>query len=228
MDPKGSSLSDIFNNHVIVAQDPNVAQFDFFESILPTVSWKTVYEDPPKHDPDLLNPPNGGYCFIEWDDMDVNDRRAVLERRMGSSWSRVKDAERAYIRNAIGGMHSVEGLILDVMSLIEAREAKEAKRAAQLARDAENRPADGLAEGKYLLAQPHEIGVIRELVDGGYRGREVIVREYLPAFVCMKPGNAGPARPGDLVGGITMGRAIKTHASDGVSYDLWRVEVFER
>lgn len=134
-------------------------------------------------DEELIEPPNGGYSFIEWEDLPTLVKRA--QSIVGNN--------SALVFGLVDG-YEVESILRDTTTRESANEIftelmeKEAIRAAAVeAMVAAGDPPRNVAPGmeKYLKADPREVHAIQDALSKGRQGREVRCSEPIPAWTCV-------------------------------------------
>lgn len=173
---------------------------------------------------DLIDPPDGGYSFIEWDDLNATQRVALALRKVSVAMkSLTLAADKAVV--SLRGMESVlyeniqrEGRDgSNIMALVQVIEANikidyERRKNIELSNRRMKAEFDKAmvesgvnASARYLRADPREIDAIGEAIRAGNLGEEKLCREPLPALTCINIQGKWMTGviPGNIIDGIT-------------------------
>lgn len=172
-------------------------------------------------DREIVEPPNGEYSFIEWDDLDreqrfamVIDRQTTTPRAYGhSSWEA--------ILSTLEGFASRESAV-GVLERLQATAAKQREEAAQKTGSvdiSERVVAPGME--KFLVADPNEVIAIRKAVTEGRVGKLVECGPHpIPQWTCVwvDGKSARGVLPGSMSNAVTFGKP-ESYITGSVSGD---------
>ena len=167
---------------------------------------------------DLLDPPDGGYCYFDWDDLGTNRRLWLVYDKSGNTGLLDLPTDFALaLGSAVEEAETVDAALAAVEDLVKTRriQMEEAAAAARemLARETADLTLKAL--GKYLRATEREVDAILKMSDqqrwhDGVIGQPMSCAEPLPRFTAVTMTNRGCAgvRPGGMVMGITTVDAV--------------------
>lgn len=168
------------------------------------------------YNPDLIEPPDGGYSFIEWEDLSAHERTNIAMTRFARATNRAS-INMAAFGLSVTGMHKA---MAEMPSLIKAmNKLAEAFQTAQAAPPRTD----------YIQAMPQEVEEIHRLINVGHTGHEMSMAEPVPMYtgVWVDGSVATPRRPGNMINAITFTEPVEHRESrTGGERVWWTVRVF--
>ena len=178
---------------------------------------------------ELVEPPDGGYSFVEWDDLSAGERLQVAGK---GKWVRSEyyGVPMTILRETALGAHRVQALHYVLDELRKRKVASDEKTRLDAAQQANDRV---VAKGmdKYLKADPMEIKAILSALEEGGTGREVVCDEPIPAYTCVWHDGRKyirGVRPGNMSNAVTFTAPEETRSMDrqGNPIVVYRTKVF--
>ena len=155
------------------------------------------------YEKDAVEPPDGGYSFVEWEELGPVVRLSVLGLH-GINPEDYTFPTHAAMRDAVARFESREQAAETLASWREVAIEERAKLDAVLATNESERV---VAEGmdRYLKADPGEIKAIIAAIGQGRTGREVECDEPIPVYTCvwLDSGRIRGVRPGSMSNAVT-------------------------
>lgn len=169
---------------------------------------------------ELVNPPTGGYPFIEWDDLDNTVRVAVAAERAcrnGVKLSKITRRMRGTLVANLDDLANQNKAIPDLITLAAVIEDLVHEQEALLQDAMERINAAQKQGGPYLLAEPHEVVSILQAANGKDIGDIVPCNGALAAYTCVKGTHreVTGSLPGNVVTGITVTNAWQEFGDTG-------------
>lgn len=158
--------------------------------------------------PDLLEPPNGGYCFIEFEDLDWDHRVLYLVTRAGTD---VATCRAVGVHNAVlDACIEFETIVIDsVIDMIKDAIAEYEDPSKRVEKEW-SLSVEANQKTGFLTADPREIrAVIDGMAAGTITPSTVFSRKGVPTWTCGSESKGGsgfsPTAPGSIVRQITVG-----------------------